>query len=130
MTCKNSPQLRFFKIGWVENTFFFNFTYCPRCVNTHVHICDLFKSKCPSPRQDSWFETFPFMGLCPRPKKIQIRNNFRVRVHDLENFNVSVRVRMDCWFHWKFPWLKLSEELPAIRMEFVNVGWSFFISFC
>ena len=22
MTCKNSPQLRFFKIGWVENTFF------------------------------------------------------------------------------------------------------------
>ena len=130
MTCKTSPQLRFYEMGWVENRFFslllivrglsilmFISVICSK-VNVRVRV---------KIRGLKHFH----LRVCVRGlKKFQIRTKFRVRVHDLENFNVRVRVRMDCWFHWKFPWLKLSEELPAILMEFVNVGWSFFILFC
>ena len=122
--------LGLFKIEWVENTFF-SILLIVRRASVLLSISAICSKVNVRVRVKIRGLKYFYLRVCVRGlKNFQIRTNFRVRVYILENFNVRVRVRMDCWFHWKFPWLKVSEELPAILMEFVNVGWSFCISFC
>ena len=96
MTCKNSPQLRFFEIGWAENTFF-SLLLIVRGVSILMSISVICSKVNVRVRVKIRGLKHFHLRACVRVlKKFQIRTKFRVRVHDLENFNVRVRVRMDC----------------------------------